>query len=259
MDTTGILKMLDWQWLFPPLEKDAGPLQAGDRATLTEELHRFIAVKIKEGDLDGTNNFAPTGLVDKAFHILLLHPFFCANMMKLLNKTGHVLSHVPAERDDHGDRVQQYLKHYRKLFKTAPPATLPSGLQLWPGGKRAAPPASVRNTPAPTRSRTEIGVPGRATTRQNSVFMKTLTDKTIPIDIGNAGLGNFTLWNLAEKIQEKEGAPVDQQRMIFKGVQVFSHDCNDGHEATQRNNRSLLACGISLGSTVHLVLKLRGC
>merc|ERR1712070_128622 len=83
-------------------------------------------------DLDACNEFAPTGIVDEAFYVLLLNPYFCVNMMRLIDKPGQVLSHVPAQRADHADRVRLYCRHYQSIWGGVPPVAFPSGTALWP-------------------------------------------------------------------------------------------------------------------------------
>lgn len=68
------------------------------------------------------------------------------------------------------------------------------------------------------------------------------TSKTITInDIDLAD----PVWALKEAIQMKEGIPADQQRVIFAGKQL-----EDG--------RSLHDYNVKAGSTMHLVLRMRG-
>ncbi|XP_071834488.1 uncharacterized protein [Apostichopus japonicus] len=73
------------------------------------------------------------------------------------------------------------------------------------------------------------------------IFVKTLTGKTIEIAVLRSG----TVQDIADQIFKKEGLPQDQMRLIYSGLQL---------EFT----RPLSLCGITQGSVLHLVQKLRG-
>ena len=73
------------------------------------------------------------------------------------------------------------------------------------------------------------------------IFVKTLTRKIIALNVHPAE----TIADIKTKIQDKEGIPPDQQRLIFDGIHC-------------KNKHTLLCYSFEKESTYHLVLHLRG-
>jgi hypothetical protein len=86
-----------------------------------------------------------------------------------------------------------------------------------------------------------VNLPATDQTKKMQIFIKTLTGKTLTVETAP--------WNTVEDVKyhilDKEGTPIDQQRLIFAGSSI-------------EDEWTLRECKIQKESTLHLVLRLRG-
>ena len=260
-----------------PLERLKAHSGASD-AVLDDYL-KFIACKAATGDYFASLLSCPPE-VDGVWHEHLLDTLSYHEMCEAI-VPGRFIHHNPdgaSNEDARAERRMRALGLYERIFGV-PPAYWRAACR-----KRTAPSAS----PAA----------GSSSRRQLRVYIKSNTGKTITIDNLEPDTPMTTVHHA---IQDKEGIPPDQQRLIYAGKSVgvdlpcidslrqslqrktvakLRADCNasglgqggkkadlvkrlataDMDKAVRDSaHLTLAAHHIRDGSTLHLVLRLRGC
>jgi len=218
---------LDLLFLLPALREKCP--RGFNLLRLLEEYKRFLAIKTISGDTEEPLSLSPSALVDLVWHEHILH----SRQYRLAcTKLGVILDHDPCGARDSANAIEKRLNmtkaFYRLIFKEDAPD------KYW---KR------IENFDDDLlENETEYPAKRRKKSKTVNLVVKTLTGNNLNIRCSK----DDEVETLKARIQDVEGIPADQQRVIVAG-----HQMTDG--------RKLNDYGVEDGTTVHLILRLGGC
>lgn len=201
------------------------------------QYHKFILCKLESEDFEvavnGRFRLSPTSAIDEVWHDHMLRPVCYFAYMKWLcsgKPNVSIIDHNPDFENDSEAEIYQRLQRTKEVWRN-----------LFGDEMEAV---TTIDIVVPTCRNSSLVVTGAASqsSREISFIVKSRTGKRISL---NASLSTSIL-EVKEMIQDKEGIPVDQQRLTFDERELLDDD-------------TLENCGVVEASVIDLIMRLRGC
>lgn len=202
---------------------------------LVKRFVQFLALKAFHEDVGESYHYSPGPVLDDVWHDALLHP--ASYNALCITLCGRIIDHNPKHSPDGVEtRIARTRDAFKRYFNAKMPeeTTLVDVINLEEEKKKAKP-----------------------------FFVKTLTGKTIVLDWDDG----LTVGQACAMIHEREGIPLNQQRLVFSGKTLSPTQCMwdenaDAEVVAARNallETKLREYGCQFECTLTLILNLRGC
>jgi large subunit ribosomal protein L40e len=215
----------DWTDLQPAATRLGSEWRCTAQQALLE-FTRFIELKVFLGDTDG-DKIEPTGLMEQMWRAAILDTRFYDDLQRHIGMRLHHRSPDVVLSQSESEAIERHLVYLRLMYSLK--------YDCKPT-EHAAPVAVQPQPPAPQQ------FPRAPREAQFQILVRALNGKSLLVDVESSD----SVEALKQKIQDQEGVPPDQQRLIFAGKQL-----EDG--------RTLADYDIHRDDMVQLILRCHAC